>query len=237
LKGILTHNFQVKYCRENIHSNLKTFDILIPMVSFCDIPFSQLTNHINSYGNYGIGLKKNWAEKQGLNPVLYLEKNSILAGNICSHLFEYLKGDKKTVQDFSEDERYMLDFMRYIKNYQSDLNRIGKKTVPNYRFSDEREWRFVLPPSTEHLLYGNVSKELKENDANISRAKELLNEKIANQKLKFTPEDINYIIIKKESERDNLISMLEKVNGKYAHEQVKRLTSRIISTEQLSTDF
>ena len=237
LKGILSTNFDVRYCRENISSKSKKFDILIPMVSFCDIPFSQLSKHINSYGCYGIGLKKDWAEKNGLNPVFYLEKNSNLSDNIFTHLFNHLSTGKDKIHDLLEQDRYMLDFMRYIKNYQGDLIRIGRKTINNYRFSDEREWRFVLDPKTDHMLFGTITRELKKNEANIKRAKVMLNEKIKHHKLTFTPEDISYIIIKKETERDGLISSLEKINGKYAHEQVKRLTSRIISVEQLNTDF
>ena len=71
----------------------------------------------------------------------------------------------------------------------------------------------------------------------IPKVKARYNSKIESEVLKFTPDDINYIIIKNEAERDKIISTLEKVNGKYAHEQVKRLTSRIISTQQLKTDF
>ena len=63
------------------------------------------------------------------------------------------------------------------------------------------------------------------------------NKKIETERLTFTPEDINYIIIKNELERDKIIDTLTKVNGKYPHEDVKRLTSRIISAEQLRTDF
>lgn len=39
LKGILANNFKVSYCREKIISESKEIDYLIPMVSFCDIPF------------------------------------------------------------------------------------------------------------------------------------------------------------------------------------------------------
>lgn len=234
LEGILTSNFKIRYCRENIIVNSKEYDMLIPMVSFCDIPFSQIINHIESYGCYGIGLKKDWAIKNGLNPVLYIEKNSTLSHNIMGHLYAYLTEGKIKITELTNEEKYRFDFIRYIKNYEGDLNRIAKKTIKNYRFSDEREWRYVLKPDFNHLLFANIKKVEK---AKIAERKAHHNSKIESEKLSFQPEDINYIIIKKESERDRIISILEKNYTKFPHEQVKRLTSRIISTEQLYTDF
>jgi len=233
LIGILENNFTVRYCQENIVTKEKNFNILIPMVSFCDIPFSQIIDHINKYGSYGIGLKKEWAEKNGLNPVLYTEKLSNLSGNI-SKLYVQLTKTKKSISDLSLNEKESLDFLRYIKNYQSDLKRTGRKTIPNYRFSDEREWRFTPSIESKNLLFGNL-KRFEEDD--YKRAKELLNKKNKFESLDFEPDDVTYIIIKKEDERNRLINKIESTKSKYSLEQVKRLTSRIISVEQLKSDF
>lgn len=234
LKGVLTDGFKISYCRETINVKSKKYDLLIPMVSFCDIPFSQIISHIDSYGSYGIGLKKSWAEKKGLNPVLYLEKDSLLTENILENLYKHLTVSKTKITELDEDEKCRFDFIRYVKNYQGDLSRIGKKTIPNYRFSDEREWRYVIDPKLDYPLFGNLKNIAVDK---ISAAKKMQNKKIETERLTFTPEDINYIIIKNELERDKIIDTLTKVNGKYPHEDVKRLTSRIISAEQLRTDF
>ena len=42
-----------------------------PLVSFCDLPLSLIRNHLKEYGNYGIGLKKNWGLRNGVTPVMY----------------------------------------------------------------------------------------------------------------------------------------------------------------------
>ena len=235
LKGILSSDFKVRYCQENIQSNHSSIKLAIPMVSFCDIPFSQIIEHVENYGSYGIGLSKKWAESNGLNPVLYLEKKSNLSVNITKNLFTSLKdGSPKKIREFTLDTQKSRDFLRYIKNYQDDLIRSGKLVKKDYRFSDEREWRYVLKPSTKHLFYGNLKKVPKDK---ISELKEVWNKEIQSEKLSFTPNDINYIIIKKESERDGIITTIEKAKGKFSHTEVKRLTSRIISIEQLKTDF
>jgi hypothetical protein len=62
--GILSNNFEIRYCRETLITKNRTFDFLTPMVCFCDIPFSQIIDHIKNYGAYGIGLKKNLGRKE-----------------------------------------------------------------------------------------------------------------------------------------------------------------------------
>ncbi|RYD97158.1 MAG: hypothetical protein EOP54_11790, partial [Sphingobacteriales bacterium] len=195
LKGRIKDKFQIRYCRETITGKQKVYDLLIPMVSFCDIPFSQIVNHIDSYGSYGIGLKKTWAEQNGLNPVLYLDRNSQLTENILEKLYSHLVSNKKTLSELDDDEKCHFDFIRYIKNYQGNLQRINKKAIQNYRFSDEREWRYVIDPKSKNPLFGNLKNASKED---ITDGKKKMNEKIKDIRLEFIPDDINYIIIKNE---------------------------------------
>ncbi|MFN4365215.1 abortive infection system antitoxin AbiGi family protein [Chryseobacterium hispalense] len=235
LKGILKNNFQIRYCREIILANKKRYDFLIPMVSFCEIPFSQIHNHINSYGHYGISLNKKWAEKNGLNPVLYTDINSTLSRHFFEHLSNKIKNGKtKIISEMELEEKYLLDIFRYIKNYEGDLERIGKKVVKNYRFNNEREWRYVLDLELDYQIFANLEKI---EEAKIKTAKQKYNNIIKDERLYFEPEDISYIIIKSEKERDDIIQTLENVKGKFPMDQVKRLTSRIISTEQIISDF
>ena len=138
------------------------------------------------------------------------------------------------ISKFTDEQKFIFDVFRYLKNYQGDLKRIGKKTIPNYRFSDEREWRHVLDIKSEYPIFANMKKI---DSAKIPEYKEKYNKMILTERLTFEPEDINYIIIKNESERDKVIRNLETVKGKYPHDQVKRLTSRILSTQQIETDF
>src|SRR5687767_2676126 len=50
-----------------------------PLVSFCDLTIMQLTGdslHRESYGEYGLGLTKEWGIKNGVSPVIYVHKES-----------------------------------------------------------------------------------------------------------------------------------------------------------------
>lgn len=226
LEGILSDNFRLSYCKEKIVLENKLLEFLVPMVSFCDIPLSQIKEHIDNYGSYGIGLTKEWAERKKLNPVLYVEKNSFLSASIRKILLEYLKNTQKTLQTFDEKEKAILDVIRYMKNYQDDLIR-GDKTIPNYRFSDEREWRYVL----NYL-------ELEQPLHSAQEDKSILNSKISEKRLEFEPNDIKYVIIDNENEISDFLQILRNAKGKnYTHSDVERLMTRIITTEQIRKDF
>lgn len=63
--------FQPSYCKEKFNGD----DILIPMVSFCNIPINEVENYMY-YGDYGIGFTMDWAIRNNLSPVIYVHENS-----------------------------------------------------------------------------------------------------------------------------------------------------------------
>ena len=232
LKGILTENFKIKYCREEItFSDEIQVSFAAPMVSFCDIPFSEVKNHISNYGPYGIGLTKEWAERNGLNPVLYLDKKSSLAKSYWSIYDNYLLQSKKKIIELNLEENSMLDLLRYMKNYQNDLVRAGN-VIRNYRFSDEREWRYVPTISEDYFMvldaasYDTEEKKIAENN------------KLINLRLEFEPNDIKYIIIENDTEISEFLDILRTSKGKkYSYSEVERLMTRLMTTEQIVSDF
>jgi len=50
LSGIIEEKFKVKYYLEKVIGT----EVAFPMVSFCDIPLSQISHHASTYGDYGI---------------------------------------------------------------------------------------------------------------------------------------------------------------------------------------
>lgn len=229
LIGILTNNFNLSYCTESIILDNKPLSYAVPMVSFCDIPLSQVKEHITKYGAYGIGLTKEWAQKSKLNPVLYIEKNSNLSKSYRNIYFKYVVDSGKNLYEIDDKQKSIIDILRYIKNYQNDLVR-GKQTYKDYRFSDEREWRYVLDYENENaqLIYA----------MNEHYNKELANKSLSECKLKFEPNDIKYIIIKSEKEIPEFLTVLKEAKGKnYTYHDVERLMTRIITTEQIEEDF
>lgn len=229
LKGILADNFKIKYCQETIKLHGVEEVLHIPMVSFCDIPLSQIKNHISSYGNYGIGLSKKWALKKRLNPVLYVQESSSLAQSyeeLVKFLFkEEVEGtlDKKA-------RRMGADIVRYIKNYEGPLKR-GESLVVKYRYSDEREWRYV-PAHEEACAMLYTAEDFKE------IGKISANNQLNSFRLNFGPDDIKYIIIKDDDEIREFVEYLRNVKGdKYSLRQIERLTTRLLTSEQIQSDI
>lgn len=236
LKGILTKTFKVNYCRENLKAGDKFFDILVPVVSFSDVPFSQVMHQIKAYGSYGIGLSKSWAMRNGLNPVLYVERESNIGSTFYQSLFSKISSDQISLMHMETENKNIMDIIRYMKNYEGDLERIGRKTKRNYRFSDEREWRYVLPPSNVNQLFGNCNTFYGKGEF-IKILKTQLNEKIAHEYLHFGPEDVTYIIIKSERERDKTIEVIRDIKDVHGELVVSRIASKIVTVEQIKGDY
>ncbi len=229
LVGILKNNFNLNYCKETITLKNTPTSFLVPMVSFCDIPLSEIKNHIQKYGNYGIGLTKEWASRNGLNPVLYIEANSSLSKSYHIALKTFISGSNNNLTSITEGQKALFDVFRYIKNYQSDLERKGT-VMTDYRYSDEREWRYV--PSYQEKCMMALSEEL----YNTDRSK--YDDQLKPLKLEFTPNDIKYIIIDKDEEISEFVGYLREAKAtNYTYHDVERLTTRILTTEQIMNDI
>lgn len=147
LIGILKDEFKPNYCPERILYGNKIFPYALPMVCFCDIPLSQIKDHIETYGHYGIGMSKEWAEKKGLNPILYLKRNSKLSKNLSLMKLDITEL-LQSVGKF-ETRRSFLYLFRYLKNYEGNYLKGITYNKRKFNFYNEREWRFV--PNTSVL--------------------------------------------------------------------------------------
>lgn len=227
LQGILENNFRIHYCKETVALDHETYVMRVPMVSFCDIPLSEIKDHIEKYGCYGIGLTKAWAVRNGLNPVLYIEPKSMLARSYNSAFSAFVVDVDNDA--FTQAQQSFTDVLRYIKNYQGPLSRKGT-LIDEYRFSDEREWRFV--PSPEEKC------EMLVTDENYLKDEAAVQASVESLRLYFEPNDIKYIIIQSDSEISEFVHLLRYAKGKkYAYDDVERLTTRILTTEQIKGDI
>jgi len=236
LLGILTNNFQPKYCLETTDylsdTNLNHFDLAFPMICFCDIPLSKIKKHIGDYGDYGIGMTKNWGYQNNLSPILYATPESRTSANLAKMIKWYIENTSEEESDNNRKlNRIISDFMMFTKPYEGKFTKQGKKH--DKRFYDEREWRWI--PEIDHQeVYIHLQKEQYENREFRNMANNLL---ARNYRLHFTPDDIKYLIIKNENEIDSFIQRIERIKSGFDNITVKRLSSRILTKEQILYDF
>lgn len=246
LISILSNNFSPRYCTENMsiivddYNEYSYNEVAIPMVCFCDITLSQIANHTAVYGSYGIGLTKEWGIKNGLNPILYSLKDSIATVNFkaIKNYSSDMKKNKKLNPDslVGKVTVNINNFSRFIKPYEG----IGKnnKKVTYY---NEREWRYIT--SVENLrdinlptaLFGFNFETKKKFEYDLKKK----NEKLSNSDhLEFSPEDIKYIIVEEETDIIRIFQDLRRIKGeKYSYNDVTKLTTRIMTHNQILEDF
>ncbi len=238
LTSILTGAFFPRFSLETIESKnrddgkLKTINKGVPMVCFCDIPLSQVKDHINFYGSYGIGLKKQWGQSKGLNPLIYLDKDSNLSDHIVDMSYEIFKPEFKNKPEFKKLKAAYHDIVRYTKPYTGqNINRKTGNLIENYNFYNEKEWRYV--PKIDDHDAENIYLKKDQYDDFAYRTKQ--NKLMESKKITFKPNDISYIIVKEDYEVERIMECIEGLGHSY--KDTKRLISKIQTNHQIMFDF
>lgn len=225
---ILKEGFKIKYCLEYLEVDDENSTAAHPMISFCDIPLSDSKQHFAAYGKYGIGLSKSWAISKGINPVIYIDKNSLFARCIKEFIVERRKGDTNLT---SKQKNEILRIKSYAKNYSGPLKRKSVNSS-EYRFYDEREWRLV--PGKDIISDAKFSVD----GNNYKKDKEKYNAKISNCRIAFAPTDISYIIVKDTKEIPQMTNFIRaNYSNKCTADELDVLFSKICSTEQIIADY
>ncbi len=223
--GILRDAFYPRYSLEKYRLGDETVEAGFPLISFCDIPLSQLKNHISTYGPYGIGMSMEWAEAKGLNPILYMKADS----SIALIIRDIVTGMKEADGDGKGPghEHLIRNIRAFMKPYDGEFAGRGKKV--RVRFYNEREWRYVPPFETALALL----------DKSFFSDRELKGKqdrKLRKYKLDYDPGDLRYIIVKEDKEIPVIVRTLKKIR-RYDRRAIEILISRIITSEQILNDF
>lgn len=234
LLGILTNEFRPRFCLENYdclaplpHSDDEEYLWAVPMVCFCDLPLSQTAFHLSVYGDYGIGMTKSWGQRNGISPILY-----VYPGSSVTETFGQLLAVQASTKFKKQWDKGIYDFTCFIKPYEGNLWREGGE-LPNIRFYNEREWRFV-PTLPDNLFSAGLDAAKFEKEKTRTAANRKLYDL---SKISFEPNDIKYLIVRREDEIVPLIRDVESIKGKYSYDDVRLLASRVISAEQIRADF
>lgn len=247
LVNIMNNYFMPFYCMESLeHLNSKELPMVegqaYPVVCFCDLPLYRMEKHKNKFGEYGIGLKKEWGIKNYLTSVVYSHTKSINSASLrlliktvhkleneinngdmpqCEILENELKNLKRGIS------LLMMHYKPYEgKQYNKDLFLFDEKIT---RLYDEREWRYI-PLKVDGLLLSLTIDEYQ-----IKETLDTENEKIQqNNKLYFELNDIEYLFLKNEDEIEPFLFQLK---SKYSEEQIVEIKKKIQPFKKLHNMF
>ena len=252
LLGILQHGFKPNYCLED-YTMFGLSECAVPMVCFCDIPLSQIRNHISTYGMYAIGLTKKWGIQKGISPILYTSSMSDSSTMLRQNLMMLHRGDTDAVHSYIKQAAVHPDpnnpgallvesisrqtaFLAFTKLYEGTFWRNGRYLDREIRFYDEREWRYV--PRFEETIRKDVEnyirKEVYLDPNQIADANSNLQNKF---NLNFSPDDIRYIIVDNENELLSMVDNLSVIKHRFSEDQIKVVKTRIICMKQILDDF
>ena len=217
---------------------IKYEKIVFPMSCFCDIPLNKLVPHMQNYGDYGIGLNKQWGIGRGIQPIQYINPSSSLISDYkvaFSKSCETSGKDKTIVSDYSN---YLLTNLLFMKPIEGPMLKDNEYIEMN--FHDEREWRFVpdmnnintelplLIPQKHIDRYLNLNAYKTYSDAI---------KKCPDSWLKFQYNDVKYLIVKTDAERKDFIRFIKSKDIKARVIEKDILISKILVFDELKEDW
>ncbi|MBV1788059.1 hypothetical protein KQ940_08325 [Marinobacterium sp. D7] len=223
LKGILENGFKPRYCLEDTRY-LGIDYIAFPMSCFCDIPISRISEHTSFYGEYGIGMTRDWGSRNSLEPLIYAP-NSGAVTDFINDLTSVELADK--LPDIAEEYKIVLckHFDRILcltKPIKGEML-VGGEAVEK-DFYQENEWRYV-PKGYDLILHKNFEER-----------RDKKNSEVETQALKFLPNDVKYIFVKSDYEIPIIFDFIQDNMGHLPLNEIKILCSRITSIETISSD-
>lgn len=230
LLKILDAGFWPKYCQEDFRwYNNDLGYIAYPMVCFCDIPLTRITEHTRFYGRFGIGMKRDWAIRNGLNPVMYLTYHS----PIRAHVLNFARQDK--VYPVESDQKThvdaVLNLISMIKPIDGYMEVGSPPALAHKEFYLENEWRYV-----PRLEQGRICIPIQ----NFRDSKDSYNDyTYKNCMLKFGHSDIEYIFVEDEQAINTMLDHLNSLvfSGKNSVHHIDLIKTKLLPLSQIERDF
>ena len=187
----------------------------LPMVSFCDIPLSQISEHIDDYGSFGIGISKQWG-KDRISPVVYYKDKKAIMRSLYDRLTTKIK------------HRDSILWLSLLKRYFGETWSQSKKKYYKKILYNEREWRYI----PRKLKNEDLSRKVK--DINSFNAKDESGH-LRKHGLKFDYGIIKYIFVQDDEKKDELIQFIN--DSSFNSSKKDHLLRCILTIKQIKEDF
>ena len=253
--SIIGQNPALKGLKEN------DYGVAIPMISFCDIPITRASVHMDKYGEYAIGFDKETMIKVYdwiMNPVLYVSSDKLRKAiddfsglysesemNMLKSMVDLAKKGKSSksyevnslISSFME-RKYNMGFILGLVKPVYDLS-------TKYCYYDEREWRILWPninSKNKGWKWGVSQEEYNKN-------KNEWNEQLSHEKNNYITfcegllaSAITHIVVKKEVQIPKMIETLLQSktilgNIDISEEERLILISKLTSLERIGLDY
>lgn len=206
--------------------------------------------HPDFYGKYAIAFSKKWGERNNLQPIHYLNEYSQYAKDLSNLINQILNSDD--VPDVYVDD--ILNRLCFVKPLRGSMKRKFKRDDENEveieyqkNFHDEQEWRYV--PSID--IASSVKKDivianpylLKMNGKGIDINEGLKEDRCSSLWIKYSYEDIRYIIVPDGTARINIINTIMSISddkfNKQLNVEIQKhiLMSKILVLEEIRKDW
>lgn len=255
-----------RFCKEDIgYLNLslegKPFnEIAVLQKCFCDIPLHRITNtlkcdvkiqnetgflyeekyysHTDLYGEYAIALTKSWGEKNGVQPVHYINEKSAFCKEISQTIDTAISATANTDEKMANNYLSIIAFLKPLHGNMPRYNEKGEKEIVTKNFHDEHEWRFV-PQYEEHSYEPLIANPTLLLD-NMNPPINLMSNKLAEESSKhywisLDYSDIRYIIVPNNYARLELINFVMSLSGEDIDKYL--LISKLLVLEEIGKDW
>lgn len=232
-----TKRISPRYVLEDMdYLNFPLFtELAMPMLCFCDIKLHQIINHVDFYGEFGIGFSKKWIIQKGIQPIHYLNPNSKFLNDFKNELRTLLNENHSLPE---ENKDYIFKKLGYIKPLFGKMWDNNTNGYVNKNFHDENEWRYIPEIINEEEFSPFIASNSKVSiDSSSYRFR--LNEalKLApNLSLCFDLKDVKYIFVRSSEDRIKIITFIQ--NELDDDDESKYLLiSKIQTIEEIKEDY
>lgn len=145
-------NLEADLAKQREEWNERLRKLRVKMTCFTDLPFPALLDHVDTFGTFGIALKKGSSAASKCHPVHYVTPTSPPV--VLANLTESIRGIvDQVIATFREklDETAMLEVLDGLREVQETLEEKRWHFVQDITYLGAHEWRFV-PTDAEQLL-------------------------------------------------------------------------------------
>lgn len=206
--------------------------------------------HPDFYGEYAIAFSKRWGEKNNLQPIHYLNEHSQYTKNLSNLINQILNLDD--VPDAYVDD--LLNRLSFVKPLRGIMKRKFKRDDGidvdidfQKNFHDEQEWRYVPSIDVASALQKDTVIAnpylLEMNGKGVDISTGLSEEKYDLLWLKYSYEDVRYIIVPDGNARIDIINTIMSISDdKFSNQsdvaiQKYILISKILVLEEIRKDW